>query len=275
MATDGVKIIDGDSAHDMYWGIMDLYDAGATMETIKKRFPFPCEYVDDDFTYEIDTTAHALAMWEIGEITDEILQEVKRVIEKGACVSEWTEEYDEKLGKRRQKVLNKFWNKITSTNQKIRKRKKYKTVANFLFEINDVLTFRLDDENYYAIILLDIYQNRGKCSYCFGKIVYKSKEIPTINNLINCNIIGHKILSGIHKDGFVLGMDMTCIDHKDLVNITNKFQKIGKICLEDEFRKMGGMSGAATFEDLTYHFEDLENYAKVFRMKMFPIKDFI
>jgi glycine dehydrogenase len=29
MATDGVKIIDGDTAYDTYWGIMDLCDIGA------------------------------------------------------------------------------------------------------------------------------------------------------------------------------------------------------------------------------------------------------
>lgn len=39
MATDGVKIIDGDSAHDIYWGIMHLYDNGASIKTIRKQFP--------------------------------------------------------------------------------------------------------------------------------------------------------------------------------------------------------------------------------------------
>ena len=34
MATDGVKIIDGDLAHDTYWSIMDLYDKGADIATI-------------------------------------------------------------------------------------------------------------------------------------------------------------------------------------------------------------------------------------------------
>ena len=34
MATDGTKIIDGDTAHDTYWGIMDLYDSGAELKMI-------------------------------------------------------------------------------------------------------------------------------------------------------------------------------------------------------------------------------------------------
>jgi hypothetical protein len=91
MATDGVKIIDGDTAHDTYWGIMDLYDSGATFETIKAKIPFPQPDYYDDFDYEIYTTAYALAVWETGFITDDIIQEVKKVIQKGACVKTWTQ----------------------------------------------------------------------------------------------------------------------------------------------------------------------------------------
>ena len=82
MATDGVKIIDGDTAHDTYWGIMDLYDSGATSETIRLQIPFPQPDYYDDFDYEIYTTAYALAMWEIGFIAKEIVEEVKIAMEK-------------------------------------------------------------------------------------------------------------------------------------------------------------------------------------------------
>ena len=39
MATDGVKIIDGDLAHDTYWGIMDLYDSGVEIQEIPESDP--------------------------------------------------------------------------------------------------------------------------------------------------------------------------------------------------------------------------------------------
>lgn len=38
MATDGVKIIDGDLAHDTYEYIMELYDSGASAEIINLSF---------------------------------------------------------------------------------------------------------------------------------------------------------------------------------------------------------------------------------------------
>jgi hypothetical protein len=305
MATDGVKIIDGDTAHDTYWGIMDLYDNGATVETISTRIPFPQPDFFDDFDYEIYTTAYALAFWEIGFITDEIIQEVKRVIEKGACVKVWAEEYDVKEGKARQKELDKLWNKINTPNQKVRKRKKYKKIENFIFDINDVLTFQLSDNNFYATVILDITQYRGECSYKFGKIIFKDIKQPTIPDVEKSKIIGRKIPSGFGMDmtkilsmgfeemqkqggieailkseaektgSYQIGMIMTGIEHKNLINLSNKFQKIGNIKLKEICKQVGSMGGATTFEDLTRNFDDLNNYLRIFKEETFEIKELL
>ncbi|QTE35557.1 hypothetical protein J3L18_20710 [Mucilaginibacter gossypii] len=61
MATDGVKIIDGDLAHDTYWGIMDLYDSKVDFELIKDKFPVMELSHFDDYDNEIYITACALA----------------------------------------------------------------------------------------------------------------------------------------------------------------------------------------------------------------------
>ena len=68
MATDGIKIIDGDLAHDTYWGIMDLYDSNVDIATIKTEIPFArSRYgIEEDFYHEIFVTSYALAFWEIG-----------------------------------------------------------------------------------------------------------------------------------------------------------------------------------------------------------------
>lgn len=307
MATNGVKIIDGDKAHDTYWGIMELYDNSATIETIRSRNPFPQAQSDyyDDFDYEIYTTAYALAIWEIGHITEDVLKEVKKVIDKGACVKVWTEEYSAKEGKARQKELDKLWNKISSINPKVRKIKKYKVVTNFLFDINDILAFQLKDNSYCATILFDIRQYRGECTYEFGKILYKDFKSPTINDILNSEIIGRKIPSGQGMDmtsifsmgmeemmkqggieeimkkeaertgSFVIGLDKTGIDHKDLINFTDKFQKIGNIKIRPEFKNKGSMGIASSFDDLIREFPDLDNYIKFFNADKFKIKDLI
>jgi hypothetical protein len=305
MATDGVKIIDGDTAHDTYWGIIDLYDNGATVEIIKEKMPFPQPDYYDDFDYEIYTTAYALAFWEIGFITHDIINEVKKVIEKGACVKEWTESCDEKQGNARQKELDKLFKKINEPNTKVRKRKKYKKVKNFIFEMNDLLTFQLSDNFFYATIILDIIQYRGECSYKFGKIIYKGTNKPTIENIKQCKIIGRKIPSGFGMDmtkifsmgfdamqeqggleailkneaektgSYQIGMCMTGIEHRNLINISNKFEKIGNVKLKEVCRQVGSMSGATTFEDLTMNFYDFDNYLKIFKDETFEIKELL
>lgn len=305
MATDGVKIIDGDTAHDTCEGIMDLYDSGATIETIRSKNPFPQADYCDDFDCEIYTTAYALAIWEIGHMTENVLQEVKRVVEIGACVKSWTEEYDAKAGKARQKELDKLLTKISSENLKVRKVKKYKTISNFLFDENDVLVFQLTDKNYYATILFKIDQYRGHCTYEFGKILYKDKKNPTIEAISNAEIIGRKIPSGHRMDmtsilsmgieemikqgglddilkreaektgSFIIGMDKKAIEHKDLINFTDKFQKIGQLKIKPAYKDTGSYGGSSDFDDFTREFSDLDNYIKIFKADKLKIADLL
>jgi hypothetical protein len=305
MSTDGVKIIDGNTAHDTYWNIMDLYDRGATFETINSKVPFPQSDYYDDFDYEIYTTSYALAIWEIGLMTDDVLQEVKKVILRGACVNAWTNDHGIKLGKQRQKELDKLWNKIVVANEKIRKRKKFKIITNFLFDINEVLSFQLSDNNFYATVLLNVNQYKGECNYEFGKIIYKGTKIPTISQIADCEIIGRKIHSGHGMDmgkflalstgemlkqggleeilqkeaertgSYVIGMSKTVIDHRELINISEKFIKVGTLDLKEECRSTGSLRGASTFDELTDGFEDLDNYIKTFGGGTFMIKDLL
>jgi len=169
MATNGVKIIDGDTAYDAYQGILDLYDDGEPLETIHARYPFSDDDDLDDFEYEVYVTACALAFWEIGAMTESMVDEVKKVIAKGASVRDWTAEVGPKAGKARQKELEKLLQKISSENIKVRKKKKYRKITAFLFNINDVLAFKLADDKYHATILLDISQDRGTCFYTFSR----------------------------------------------------------------------------------------------------------
>ena len=171
MATDGVKIIDGDLAHDTYEYIMELYDNGASAEIIKKEIPFIKEdYGDEtDFYHEIFVTAYALAFWEIGELTDEILNEVKRVIELKAGVNLWTKDVDEKEGKKRQKVLDRFLEKISAPNKKVRNRKKYRTTVvslvvsiSIFIALSSFLTYgQMMTGSYYTDLSYNIAVNGG------------------------------------------------------------------------------------------------------------------
>ena len=257
MATDGVKIIDGDLARDTYNQIMDLYDSGLGIEVIRGVIPFERTELgyDTDFCHEIFVTAYALAFWEIGGLTDSILEEVKRVIDEGASVKVWEEEADEKAGKKRRKELDKLWLKISQPNQKIRKVKKYRKIVNLFFQENDVLVFKTA-ENYHAMICAKITQQRGQCSYDLVATTYKGKVKPTLDDLKSSFISGHKIGSGYGPDitvsyqpnvdsiwaycgqsNFFFGLNYNLVVHKDMASFKEKFEVVGKLKIRDSFKK--------------------------------------
>lgn len=293
MATDGVKIIDGDLAHDTYWGIMDLYDSNVDIATIKNEIPFvKSEYgMEEDFYHEIFVTAYALAFWEIGELTDDILQEVQRVINVGAGVKNWAQE-DEKAGKARQKELDKFLKKISQPNAKIRTRKKYRKITNFHFQVDDLLTFKLKDNFYRAVICSSIDQYRGECSYMLTLTTYKSKSKPTVEELFNYDISGITIGAGYDRETiiqmqpgveklwslypnygeFFFGLVQQAVLHEWFVNFKNKFEKVGTLRIKDSFKKSGSHGAASSFERFESIFEDYDKEQMIFGYKKFPIK---
>lgn len=292
MATDGVKIIDGDTAHDTYWGIMDLYDSGADFDTINKEFPLIQVDYFDDFDNEIYVTSCALALWEIGQMTEDKLTYVKSVIDKGACVKVWTEEYDTKEGKARQKELDKFWKKISQTNTKVRARKKFRKITNFYFQPDDLLTFQLKDGNYRAVICASIDQYRGQCNYILVPTTYNSNKKPTVEDLKDKEILGRQIGSGYDQQttremqpgidriwnlnggncNFFFGVIQLAVDHKDFINFKDKFEKVGTLKIIDGLKKMGSFGYEENFERFETIFGDLENHIKIFQHKKYPVK---
>lgn len=293
MATDGVKIIDGDLAHDTYWGIMDLYDSNVDIANIKNEFPFiRTEYgMEEDFYHEMFVTSYALAFWEIGEMTDEILQEVQSVIKVGAGVKVWTEQADDKDGKARQKELDKFWKKINQPNTKIRARKKYRKITNFHFQVDDLLTFKLKDNFYRAIICTSIDQYRGECNYMLTPTTYKSETKPTVEDLFNYDILGITIGAGWdtatriemqpgvetlwslfpNEGEFFFGLVREGVDHKTFIEFKDKFEKAGVLKVKSSFKESGTLAGISKFENFTSIFKDIEKENHVY-YKKFPVK---
>jgi hypothetical protein len=291
MATDGVKIIDGDTAHDTYWGVMDLYDSGADFDTINKEFPLIQVDYFDDFDNEIYVTSCALALWEMGQITEDKLTFVKSVIDKGACVKIWTEEYDQKEGKARQKELDKFWKKISQTNTKVRARKKFRKITNFYFQPDDLLTFQLKDGNYRAVICASIDQYRGQCNYILVPTTYNENKKPTVDDLKDKEILGRQIGSGYDQQttkerqpgieriwqltggncNFFFGVIKLAVDHKDLINFKDKFEKVGTLKIIEGLKETGSFGYQENFERFETIFSDLENHIKIFQHKKYPV----
>lgn len=243
MALDGVKIIDSDSAHDVYHLFMDLYDAGESIEIIKNTVE-QLQTDNDDVDDEIFIAAYALALWEVGQLDEATLSQVAFAVQQGAFANYLTHSEDAPSeGRKRQQVLNRFWDKINQPNLRPRKRKLYKTQTKFVFDEGDVLSFQMPDGTYRATILLIVSQHRGRCSYEFAMPTYTASSKATLDDVHNGEIMG-SIIEPANRVGFnVIG-----ISHKDLLAIADKFERIGHLEINKAAQCCGAQSGAVAFE---------------------------
>jgi hypothetical protein len=293
MAIEGTKIIDGDLSRDTYNGIMDLYDSDASIEIIRKEIPFvKTDFGSEtDFYHEIFVTAYALAFWEIGELTNEILTEVKNVISVAAGVNCWTEKSGKTEGKKRQKELDKLLEKISQSNYKIRKRKKYRLISKLYFQPDDILAFQLPDKNYYAVVCVKVTQQRGNCTYDLVATTYKSKVKPIPADFHNCFIAGRIISSGFDEmitlsyqpdieeiwkyyksaTNYFFGLPYHLVTHKDIIGFKDKIETVGKLKIKESFKREGSYVYESGFDRFESIFSDLESYMKVNGEEKFPV----
>ena len=276
MATNGIKIIDGDLAHDVYHTFIDLYDAGGALDEIKATL-WQLQADNDDFADEIFITAYALALWEIGEFNAEIIQQVQQIIARGAFVRYLTEdEWCPVEGRKRQQVLDRFWTKINQPNPKIRKRKACKLQTNFVFDEGDVLAFEMPDGSYRATILLFVSQYAGQCSYEFAIPTYVEPTKLTIDNIRAGEIMGYVYAMPNFPEPR-LGFNVVSIGHKHLRGIANKFERIGQLETSEAAKCCGIQSSATSFDGSALSFRDFNNFldvkktAKTHPDKVFPV----
>ena len=291
MATDGTKIIDGDTAHDIYWGIMDLYDSGVEIDLIVKDYPLKQKEFIDEFENEIYVTSCGLAYWEIGLMNSERLNYIKEIISKDACVNVWTS-YSEKEGKSRRSVLQRYFTKIGKKNDKIRKRKKYRNINNFIFSQNSVLTFKLSGGDYVATICIKIDQYRGRCKYWLVPTTYRSTTKPTIEEIKKSEILGRTIGSGFSREhtlasqpgiekiwnyvggepNFGFGFAINGIEHKDLLKLKDKFEKIGELNIADGLKQIGSIGYEGSYERFDDIYTNLDEQITIFGNQKYPVE---
>ncbi len=231
MATDGVKIIDGDLALDLYSNFTELYNEGADNQVLKQKYEDDkAECSCDNFSYEICVTVYALAFWEIGEMTAELLEEVKNVLSKNATIEKWTKEVNREAGNARRKELDNFLKKISHTNAKPKKRKKSNKKIK-LFHKGDVLLFQYPDNSYGATFVVDINEYAGFCFYNFAITTYQVSKKPNVDDFIQNGKIITRILSDDSNDNIMTNLRVWVhlINHEDLTSFVQSFNKIGTI----------------------------------------------
>ncbi|MBT9393499.1 hypothetical protein KLP40_10030 [Hymenobacter sp. NST-14] len=253
MATDGVKIIDGDHAHDVYHTFMDLYDAGASLPEIAAAVE-PLN-VGDDVDTEIFVTAYALALWEIGELNEAVRAGVAEVIERGAFATYLTEQEGLPAeGRRRYKVLERFWQKINQPNPRIRKRRNYKPAKTFIFNDGDVLAFQLPDGSYRATIMAQLESRRNRHMYQFITTTYHGIKRPTMEDIMTSKAVGRWLRSSTDA---MWGLDFILAGPKPLRAYAQEFERIGTITIEPDLMRYSSYCYATDFQEFTNHYQYL------------------
>jgi hypothetical protein len=153
-----------------------------------------------------------------------------------------------------------------------------------------VLAFQLSDGNYCAVICAKVTQQRGNCTYDLVATSYKSKTKPTIEGMKECFIGGRKIGSGFDPDttlgnqpnvdeiweytrqsNFFFGLPYDLVTHKDMINLKDKFEIVGKLKLKEGFKKDGSYGYRSSFDEFEDIFSDLEGHFKVCGIKKYPV----
>ena len=266
MAIDGTNIIDSDLANDIDAEFMNLYDSGKSVNTIKSEIERWRAHLCDNVEEEIFITTYAFDLWQIGELTGDILTEAKETIAKVAGVNMFLEESGKTAATARAEELERFIAMISAPPSRIRARKKTKKLKDFVFQIDDALTFLSPDGYYCAFLLVNVKQSRGDCSYVFTPTLYKSHVKPTIADILATDVIGRRIPCGFSVEEiltqqpgierfwapnsgkqFILGIAQTGVGHSDLVKFRSKFEVIGKVPILPGFKQVSSYGAASTF----------------------------
>ena len=163
------------------------------------------------------------------------------IIEKGA--NEFWLEIDDKAWKKRQKILDKLVIQLQTENIKPLKISKSKVTQKPYFHTGDILAVKFDDE-YGVCFVSSVDERPRKLEYNFACTRLLQKEKPSMEDFLNS-----KIACMMQNTSYCLKTDCW-FNHKDLGLILNKFEKIGKVELEDYV--LGILSPASTLEDI-YH----------------------
>ena len=158
MGTWGVSLSSNDLYADIYYEFFELYNEGHAVKDISAKL-----IAENREIFEAPSDGHnfwfalAKAQWECKELDPGILARVTKIVTSGADIADWRE-----LGasegdlKKRQIVLDKFLQTLTTERPKPRARRKKSTVVHRpLYHKGDCLAFKFANGRYGGVVVLE------------------------------------------------------------------------------------------------------------------------
>ena len=274
MAIDGVGIMESDLANDVHSEFFELYDSGVEVAEIRKRVSTWWSEVVDYIKREILHSVLCQALWEIGALESSDLESFRSFLEAGVSHRAWMD-LDAPSALKRKKVLERQLARLSKPRRLPRKRRKYLKVTKFHFEVGDCLVYRFADGTRRGLVVGEILQNRGECTYYMFPVSNDAADPDDLSFFTEGSFPGHKVWAAAHPNGFEYGFHVTTPDHRLLIHFIDQFEKIGRIEINFENARVGSFGATMTKDVFEQDFDRILNEAKGGRATLFPIRSIL
>ena len=249
MGSWGTGISSNDTFADIYDDFFELYNENISVSDItKKLIQENQETINEREDCNNFWFAIALSQWECKELDKSIFEKVKEIINSGKDIIIWKELDASKTDlKSRERVLEKFLEKLETEKAKPKTRKKKKSY-NSIFKKEDCLTYIMENGNYGGAFVLtdEIQSSVGGNFIAITNIDQKQK--PTIEDFKKAEVyvqrektsyFDENILKEKWIDKPQIGIFMAISFLKENINI----EVIGQVKIKKSYKRENTFSG--------------------------------
>ena len=186
----GTGISSNDTFEDIKDEFFELYNDGLEPTEITQKLVNSNQEIINDREYANNFWfALALCQWECKSLEPELLERITQIVESGTDIELWKELGAEKSElTKRQKVLDKFLEKLNSEKKNPKRRKK-KVFRDSVFKKGDCLSVRLSNGSFGAAFVLESEEQTEYGLNLIALCDYASEEPPTIEFFEKANIL--------------------------------------------------------------------------------------
>ena len=225
MGTWDATIFGNDTSLDIKEEFFERYNRGEDANTIKNDLT--SDLYDDDMYDVLFALAHCL--WEVGQLDDEFLLEIKEIILNKEDL-ELAEELgaDSKFLEKRSENLEKFLEKISVKKEKPKKRIAPPVPAESKYRNGAVMVFQYEDGMYGALIAVDGAFFDKETYYAYLQTDIKMPTKPTMKDVRSARILDlsfHSAEYNSFRDSKYYYSFVNCISGYLKSSATKKFEK--------------------------------------------------
>jgi len=259
MGTWGTGISSSDTFGDIYSEFFELYNKGREVKEVTKLVIDNNKELQSDYEDKHSFWfAIAKAQWECGALDNDVLEKVSSIVKSGQDLKLW-EELNGNANdlKKRKKVLDDFLEKISSPNEKIKKRKKI-IIRQPIFKKGDCLTFQLQNGNYGGVLVLEAEHGTELGLNMLAVTTLNQPGKPTTSDFEKADIQTQRQegFPGKYKDREYI----TWCYVKFFKKAKTKFEIVGQIKVAKNYNSKEHFHSAELWDTIPATLDNLEQY---------------